>query len=68
MRVKITFVKNQIDSCKTVPNPEEIKGDLIYQVHNGFLIYALIKSQNEQQAREKADELATRVLKTPSPK
>ena len=57
---KITFVKNKLDSCK-VADDTVMEGTFTYQKHNGFLIYALIKADNEAKAREKAAELVAHI-------
>ena len=60
---KITFVKNKIDSCR-IANDTILEGSFTVEKHNGFLIYALIKAENEDQAREKTFELVKQILLT----
>ena len=57
---KITFVKNKIDSCK-VADDTIMEGNYTCQQHNGFLIYALIKAENEAKAQERAVELVKQI-------
>jgi len=60
---KITFVKNKIDSCRLADNII-MEGRYTCEKHNGFLIHALIKAENEAKAREKASELIRQILST----
>lgn len=59
---KVTFVKNQVDSCKLA---EDISfGDNVtYQEYKGQLIHAFIKAESEAVAKEKAGEIAARFTK-----
>jgi len=53
---KITFVKNKIDLCK-IADETIMEGDCIFEQHKGFLIYALVKAENETKAKERATNL-----------
>ncbi len=53
---KITFVKNSIASCK-LANDVELKENVEVQKHKGFLIHALVRAENEADARLKAQQL-----------
>ncbi|PQJ08953.1 hypothetical protein CJD36_021325 [Flavipsychrobacter stenotrophus] len=57
---KVTFIKNKIDSCRLSVNTI-MEGSYTCEQHNGFLIYALIKAENEAKARGKALELIEQV-------
>lgn len=53
---KITFIKNKIDQCK-ISDETKMEGDISFEKHHQFLIYALIKAESEPRARERAKEL-----------
>lgn len=53
---KVTFLKNQIDSCKLADDIFLEEG-VSYQEYKGQLIYALIKAESETVAKEKANEI-----------
>lgn len=59
---KVTFLKNQIESCKLAEDTSRDKGNT-YQEYNGQLIFALIRAENETAAKEKANEIAQKFLK-----
>ena len=57
---KLTFVKNEIDSCK-VAHDAILDGNFACEEHHGYLIHALIKADSEDKARDKAREIAALV-------
>lgn len=59
---KVTFLKNQIESCKPAEDSSPGNGNT-YQEYNGQLIYALINAESESAAKEKASEIAKKFQK-----
>lgn len=61
---KVTFVNNEILSCKHSEDVSiEIKGKYTYEHHNGYLIHAFVKAENEPDARKAAQKIIKEFVK-----
>jgi hypothetical protein len=58
---RITFIKNKADLCKIV-NDTIKEGDITYEQYKGFLIYALVRAEDDAEARKKATELLEKFM------
>lgn len=59
---KITFVYNQIARVSVASGEHNFNGEYYYHCNEkGFLIYALIKAEDENGARTLADEIIRKV-------
>ena len=56
---KIIFVSNTILSCKLSNKTIVMEGEYMYQQYRGQLIYAFVKAENEDSARQFAQEIIT---------
>lgn len=65
---KLTYINNEVVSCKQAEKGLVLNGHYHYEHHNGKLIYALIKAENEKKALDISAtiklELTTRTLLT----
>jgi hypothetical protein len=64
---KVSFIKNKILSCAPADPGIQLKGDMYYEYNNGKLIFAIIAATSEQEAMQKANELARTVSSNMQP-